>query len=281
MYYIFVSVSALLFSLQFMFNNGYQKQQGSSVNSTLCFSFYTSLIGIPILLLTNKLHFEVSLFSALVAIVYGFANIAMIYCSIKAFQYANLSVYSVFSMIGGMALPFVYGILCREELTHIKVMCCVLIILSVLISIDKGKQSAKAFKYYILVFVLNGLFGVISKLHQSATGLCVDSGSFMILTKITSALISVVWLFLMSNRSFAVKPVSLAYCVGYSAFNCIGNLLLLISLLHLPASVQYPMVTGGSIIFAVIIDLIRKEKVTAKEIVAAVIAFAASALMAF
>jgi len=77
-----------------------------------------------------------------------------------------------------------------------------------------------------------------------------------------------------SRKSFALSA-------GYSAFNSIGNLLLLIALTKLPASVQYPIVTGGTIVFATVIDLLRKEKVSKREIFATFTAFGASVLMAF
>ena len=56
--------------------------------------------------------------------------------------------------------------------------------------------------------------------------------------------------------------------------------MLLIALLHLPASVQYPVVTGGVIIMSTLIDIIRREKITQKELLAAGIAFVATVLMA-
>ena len=73
---------------------------------------------------------------------------------IKAFTYANLSVYSVFAMIGGMVLPFVYGIMCGEEFKLIRVVCCVLIAICVTMSINKSEHSGRAIKYYMAVFFL-------------------------------------------------------------------------------------------------------------------------------
>ena len=71
------------------------------------------------------------------------------------------------------------------------------------------------------------------------------------------------------------------FASGYGVFNGIGNLFLLISLVHLPASVQYPLVTGGVMLFSTLISALRKEKIEKKEYIAAVISFAASVLMAF
>lgn len=273
-----VIFSALLFSLQFLFNNGYQRQNGTGWESTLKFSFYTALAGLIIMFATNKFRMEFSLFSAAVATVYGAVSILLNYSTIKAFEYACLSVYSIYSMIGGMMLPIIYGLLCGEELNPTKLICCVLIVVSVAMTAE-NKQSKKAFRYYIAVFFLNGMFGVISKFHQSHTKYCVDSGSFLILTRVVMLIICLI--LMLKDKKFAIDIKSLTYCTGAAGLNCFGNLILLIALLHLPASVQYPMVTGGTIAFSVIIDLIRRTKVTNRQIIAAVISFASAVFFVF
>ena len=279
MYFLMIIVAAVMFSFQFVFNDGFRREAGSSLNASLKFTLYSSFVGLIVLLVINKLHMEVSLFSLLTACVYSAVCISLGYASIKAFEYANLSVYSVFSMIGGMVLPFLYGIMCGEEFKTIRVVCCVLTAFSVTMSIKKGEHSKKATIYYVLVFFLNGLVGVISKFHQSYPYLCVDSGSFMILTKITAVLFSLILLLLQKEHDFSVSRKALLYAGLYSVLNSVGNLLLLVALLNLPASVQYPVVTGGVIIVSTLIVIIRKEKITKKEILAAGVAFIATVLM--
>ncbi len=279
MHFFMIIVAAIMFSLQFVFNDKFRKENGSSWNSSLKFSLYSSFAGTIVLLITNKMYIEVSVFSVITACVYSMVCIALSYASIKAFVYANLSVYSVFSMIGGMLLPFFFGILCGEEFKMIRLISCLLIVLAVILSINKGKKSKKATKYYILVFLLNGMVGVISKFHQLFSDVCVDSGSFMFLTKIITILFSLILLLLQKEHSFSVNRKSLIYSAGYSVLNSIGNLFLLIALLHLPASVQYPVVTGGVIVFSTLITLVSREKITRKEILAATVAFVSTVLM--
>ena len=280
MYFLLIIVATIMFSFQFVFNDGFRRESDSSFNASLKFALYSSIVGIIVLLVINKLHVEVSLFSVLTACVYSVVYIILSYASIKAFEYANLSVYSVFSMIGGMILPFFYGLLCGEEFKTIRLMCCILIALAVAMSIKKGEHSKKAVKYYIMVFFLNGLVGVISKFHQSYADVCVNSGSVMIHTKIITALLSFVLLLLQKERSFGVNRKALIYSGLYSVLNSVGNLLLLIALLYLPASVQYPVITGGVIVVSTLIVIIRKEKINKKEILAAGVAFVATVLMA-
>lgn len=281
MYYLMITASALLFSMQFVFNNGYQKNSGSDWCSALKFSLYTSITGLILLFFINHFQMKITLFSLAIAALYGVINIAFSYSSIKAFSYANLSVYSVFSMIGGMVLPFLYGIFCGEKATAARLVCCGFIVVSVLLSINRGRQSSKALRYYFAVFFLNGMVGVLSKFHQSYTAYSVDSASFVMLTKIATTLLSFILLLILKEKSFAVHKKAFAFCAGHSVFNSFGNLMLLIALNHLPASVQYPIVTGGVIVFSTTIDLLRKVKVAKKEILAAVIALLSSIFMAF
>lgn len=102
----------------------------------------------------------------------------------------------------------------------------------------------------------------------------------MILTKITAVLFSLILLLLKKERNFSVSKKALIYSGLHSFLSSVGNLLLLIALLHLPASVQYPVVTGGVIIVSTLIDIIRREKISQKELLAAGIAFVATVLMA-
>ncbi len=279
-YYLMIVIAVCLFSTQFLLNNEYGKESGNTWNSALKFSLYSSVTGFIILAITNKFNFNISVFSVVVAAVYSLVCIGLSYSTIKAFTYANLSVYSVFSMIGGMLLPFVYGLMCGEEFKIVRIICCVLIALCVSLAVNRQEQSKKAFKHYIAVFILNGMVGVISKFHQSYTELCVDSGSFMILTRIFTFIFCLVFLLMQRKKDFFITKKAAFYSMLYSVVNGIGNLLLLIALLYVPASVQYPVVTGGTIVISTLISLIKRDKITKKELMAAGIAFVATCFMA-
>jgi multidrug transporter EmrE-like cation transporter len=61
--------------------------------------------------------------------------------------------------------------------------------------------------------------------------------------------------------------------LGYGVLNKIGNFLLLIALAHLPASVQYPMVTGGVMICSTVICFFTHQKPGKREIASLVLSF--------
>ena len=55
--------------------------------------------------------------------------------------------------------------------------------------------------------------------------------------------------------------------------NGIANLVLVIALAHVDASVQYPMVTGGVMIVSTLICFLGKNKPSKKEILSIIVAF--------
>ena len=286
LYYVLVIVSTVLFSLQFLFNQRFQQTYGTGMKATQVFSLYKSLVIILMMLLISGFKVQFSWFSLGMATIYAVSSIAMGYYSLKAFSVANLSVYSVFSMLGGMILPFFLGVLFYDEGDNLvfKIICCALIVVAVLLNIKSGKQNKKALLYYFAVFVLNGMAGVISKIHQSSTSLSpVDSTSFMLLTAAVSVVISAAWLLIAYREIPLIKGKNILFVTGYGVFNGLGNLFLLIALSGengLPASVQYPLVTGGVMVCSTVISPIRKEKLTVREYIATAIALLASIFIA-
>lgn len=282
LYYILVFGATILFALQFFFNQRFEQSRGSDLKSALEFTLYKSLVIVVMMLLISGFKIIVTPFSVALATVYAVACILMTYFSLKAFAVANLSVYSVFSMLGGMLLPFLLGVgFYDEKMSVFKLICCGLIVVSVLLNLKGGKGNKKAFLYYMAVFVLNGGVGVISKIHQSSDIAHTDSTGFMFLSSLASIIISAIWLLIKYRKIPVVKGKSLLFAGGYGIFNGVGNWFLLISLIHLPASVQYPLVTGGVMVFSTLISALRKEKLTKSDYIAAGISFVASVLMAF
>lgn len=279
-YYFLLILATALFSSQFLLNQLFCSFKGSSAADSLLFTLYTSLAGFFIVFIINGFRLELSLFSVLIALIYSVVNLLYNAASLKAFETVNLSVYSVFSMLGGMLLPSVFGIFySAEAMTVQKLICFIFISAALFLTIDrKARKSKKAYFYYAAVFVLNGSVGVLSVIHQSGSS-AVDSFSFLMQTRLISFFFSAIG-FALKYRAFpriTMRP--LLCCVAFTAMCSLGNLFLLISLKHIDASVQYPIVTGGVMLFSLIISLIRKEKVTKKEALSTLVAFLSTLLI--
>lgn len=282
MMYALLTVAALLFAMQFLFNQQFRKLNGDGNDSTVIFAGYTHGISFLIMLILSGFRLEFTWFSVLIAAIYAVVVLGYNYASLKSFATANLSVFSIYAMLGGMLLPLAYGVIfCNEKLNIFKIFCILLIGIATALSFEKSTTKGNNLKYYFGVFVLNGMVGVLSKIHQSDHSLAVDSKSFMATVNIFVFVICLAYQ-LIKNKKIAMPSLKAFGSIGAHAFcNGIGNLLCLIALVSLPASVQFPITTGGVMVFSTIISLIRKEKPSPKTLVSTAIAFVSTVLMMF
>lgn len=279
MYYFMLIFAAALFASQFLFNQKFNEECGSTWHASLIFTLYTSVVSFVAMLLINGFRLQFSIFSFVMVLIYAAVNILYSYMSIKAFSVVNLSVYSVFAMLGGMILPFLYGIVfCNESITFGKIICCILITVSLLITVSSGKKKGKL--YYLSVFILNGLVGVLSTIHQGNIN-AVGSVDFMALNRIVTVVICIVIWLASGRNTLKISRRAFGDSALYAIFCGFGNLLTLISLKHLQASVQYPIITGGVIVLSLLISIIRKEQITRRDIISALFAFIATILIMF
>lgn len=193
------------------------------------------------------------------AAIYGAVSLLYNAASVKSFHSVNLSAYSIFAMLGGMLLPFLYGILFGgEPLTPIKLLCCLCLAVALLFTVDFKEKAGNLF-WYFAVFVLNGLSGVISAIHQGNAH-AVDSISFLMLARLTSLIFTLPFCTKAVNYFKKTTVKTLFQTTGFAVFCGVGNLLVLLALKHLPASVQYPMITSSVMAVSLLISLLRKEK---------------------
>lgn len=271
-----VVLSTLLFALQFFFQQMYSKKNGNSFAATLDFLIISGVAGALLLLCKTGFSIGFSGVTFLLASIYGASCFIFSYCSLKSFAYVNLSVYSVFAMLGGMLLPALYGILfVGEDFTWQIAVCFALVFLAMVLTVERGKTTALGFLFYFLVFVMNGMSGVLSKLHNDSPA-AVSADSYLFWSKVTVVAAALLLRLLFFRRVRMPHPSAVWQGAGYAVLTTFGNLFLLIALETLPASVQYPLVTGGVMVFSTAISLIRKEKVTVKQLVSTALALAST-----
>ena len=312
LYYGFVVLSAVLFSIQFVFTKMYQKERGDSFRETCFFSLFTSLLFGFFMLVLNGFQLHVSAFSILMAFLSAAVNIGCKYCGMIALSSGDLSHYSLFLSLGGMVIPALYGLIFgKDELNVQRMLCFALILVAVFVSKvperescqkRKSKRSWRAAFAYSGIFLLNGLISVIAAVHQQNPfgAECVGSEDFTILSMIAAILLSGAFLLstgrpfrpAMQNpvkpeegeppvkqRSFSVRSV--LSVVGFGIANGLGNYLLLISIVHIETSVQYSIVTGGCIFLSVLFGLFFKEKITVRKLLSAGLTLAGTLMLIF
>ncbi len=277
MYYILILISVLMFGGCFALNDVYQSMRGNSLKIIMQFSLNTALAGLVILLIINGFRFEFTAFSFVMALLVAVNSFAYTFCSFKALNRINLSLYSLFAMLGGMVLPFVQGIVFYgEKITASKLACFVLIFIALLLTIKKGEKTKEAI-YYIGVFILNGMSGVLSKIFASARLEKTSAAGFSVLCALVSVIIAFLVLILFFRKKDEDETPatvgSIAVSSAQGIVNRIANFILIIALAHVDASVQYPMVTGGVIIVSTAISFLRKNKPSKRELASVAVAF--------
>lgn len=275
MYYALIILSTAVFACGFLLNDVYRKSAGSTVKASLQYTFLSSLAGLIALFLINGFLFEFTPFAFIIALLTAINGFGFSFCAFKALNHINLSVYSVFSMLGGMLLPFLQGIFFYgEKLTIAKALCLVFIVAALLCTIEKGK--AKGFIYYIGIFTLNGTSGVLSKIFASSNLPKTSAAGYSILTALCSTVIAAFILVGMAIKNkepfFPCFKATIVSAVG-GISNRLANFWLVIALMHVDASIQYPLVTGGVMIGSTIASCFTENKPKRNDIISVVLAF--------
>ena len=271
--YGLLTASTVMFGFMFFFNDVFRKHYGGGLKATLMMSLGGGVFGLIALAVINGLRFEFTLFALIMAVIAGINNLLFSFCSLKALGKINLSLYSLFSMLGGMTLPFLSGILFHGEgMTVGKAVCFAIIAAALCLTVEKGEGNRGTI-YYIGLFVCNGMGGVMSKAYQALPFEKISSAGYSVLCALVTIAFSAGLLWVLPGKTKKVNMACILAMAGHGVLGRVGNWLLLVALVNLPASAQYPFVTGGTMIVSTVISLFGKNKPNKKEIAAVFLAF--------
>ncbi len=276
MYYALIMLSVATLGVCFSLKDVYRKIKGSGIKISLQFSLIGSLAGFAVLTAVNGLKFEFTFFTFIMALLASLNGFAFTFCSFKALDRINLSLYSLFSMLGGMALPFLQGIVFYgEKITLAKAVCFLLITAALALTVEKEKRTSGTI-YYVCIFVLNGMSGVLSKFFAEADFSKTSATGYTNLISVCTVVICGVLLLTVFRKNTEGKGSLLSgAAVGAlsGVLNKVANLVLVVALSHVDASVQYPMVTGGVMIVSTLICFFGENRPSKKDVISIIIAF--------
>lgn len=297
MYYALIGLCVVFSGVRLFFNKSYINCYGAGVRSSLwntglsCGIFFLLMLPLNALMYGNWLN--PSLFSILLALLFALLNVTCSAVAFKTMEIGNLSTYTLVLMMGGMVLPFLYGMfLGGDAHTWQKWVCLAIITVAMVVNMSKtenrstGKRGFLAL-LYTLLFVENGAACIVLAVHGEPqyTDMAVDSVSFTLWYMLfTSLLCFAVCLFLRWKDGAPNPPVKrgldIAYSVGNGVFYGAANLISLICLSHVDPSAQFPILTGGSIVMAGVVGrLFFREKITLRFVIATVLVIAATLLL--
>ena len=286
MYYVLLALAAVLISGVFAVNKEYQKMFGTAPEAGLAFhsviGFFTAMIFFCLC------GFSVSFtpFSFALSAIMNILVVAYSLIGFKLLKSGTMALYTVCLMSGGMILPYVYGLFFLDEpIKVLRIIGLFVILFGVIVSnYGKTKTGKKEILMCAAVFLLNGFVSIINKTHQVETVFAtVDTKEFIFIGGAFKFFFCGALYFLLSRKN--KKPadnerkgklikagllIALAAVVDGASF-----LLQLISAQNLPASVMFPVFSGGTIIISTIAGvLFFKEKLSKKAIISVILCFA-------
>ena len=278
--YLLVIISTVLLACNFAISKRYQLTEGVSMERGLRFNMYLGLTTTVIFFVVSGFRVEFSWFSVLMAFLTSFCTVSYVVLGFSVMKAGNMALYTLFLMSGGMMLPYIFGVAFLGEMLSVwRVLGLLLILVAVILSNKSDKPvSKKVLALCIAIFVFNGFVSICSKCHQVATKYpTVENTDFVLFTGLTKCIMSFVALqFCKKERpvfSFAKKG-SVLLAAGSAALSGISYSFQLMGAKELPATVLYPMITGGAIIFtAISARIFFKEKPTKAQLISIVLCF--------
>ncbi len=274
--YIILLLSVVLLALNFAATKVYQTNSGTSLRSGLKFNIITGGLTAIIFFIFNGFKCDINMFSAAMAAAVALFCALYTVIGFKIMEKGQMALYTIFLMTGGMSVPYIWGLIfLNEPFSALRTVGLLIIAVSIIIS-NSGSERPdnRQILMCIAIFILNGFVSVASKEHQ-INSRAVSSTDFLILNSAAKVVICAV-LCLFTKKSETEKiSVSAVWAIG-AATVCggVSYLLQLIGAENLPATVLYPIITGGSIILTAAAGrLFFKEKPNRRTLLAIALCF--------
>lgn len=282
-----LTLAALLLSADFAVNKIYQRLRGTSPKASLFFNSILGLATAAVFFAANKFRISFSPYSSIMAILMSVFVMSYNIIGFRLLKEGQMALYVLFLMTGGMILPCIWGLVFwNESFSCIKATGLIVIAGGVLLSnFSREKANPKQIIMCIFVFTLNGFTSIVSKMHQIEINYArVDTIDFVILAGIAKFIIGGL-LFLIwdvqehesCDKNNFIK--SLIVIISSAVIGGLSYFLQLYGAQSLPATILYPFITGGSIVFSALADAaIFKEKLSCKLIAGVLMCFAGTIL---
>lgn len=286
MNYILVILATILLAFDFALSKKYQALEGTAMAAGLKFNMLSGALTAIVFFALSGFRLEFSWFSLILAFAMSLCAMAYSIVGFRILKAGGMALYSLFLMLGGMLLPYIFGVLFLDEsLTWLRVAGVVLIGAAVVFS-GKTKYNFSPWIYLccFVVFILNGAVSILSKCHQISLSFApVSSTAFVMYSGIGKFLFSGLALCFCKKEKPAGEKSSgkqvFLIVLSSAVIGGVSYMLQLIGAKSLPATVLYPIVTGGSILFSALSGKVFfKEKLSAYQIVSIALCFAGTLL---
>ncbi|MBQ2916321.1 MAG: EamA family transporter [Clostridia bacterium] len=310
---IYLALTCTFFSVQFIFSKLYQKNSSGSINASLWMTIFYAIYSIVFFGVQIGFTPEISTSAVIYALLYSVAGIFTTLSSIIGMSLGRVSTITTFMLLGGMVLPFIYGVtVLNEAITIPKVIAIVIMIVSLipsLISKEEGEnkeQDKKKHMLYILVllivFIGNGAISIITNASQKAPD-AVSTENYMFIIAVIQIIIALTTAIIIAlknkkseenftkslfsgvGKAYTLKAILLAFLCSalYGVCNSLGNVFSLACVnANMDASIQFPVISGSVIVLTALIAwALFKETPKKKDWISIVLSVAGVILFIF
>ena len=309
MEYIFLAAASVCFSVQFIFSKLFESRSDGSYNAGMWSCLATALCMLAYLLPAGGFTFAVSASALTCSVLYTASSLLCSGVTVLALHRGKLAVVTTYMLLGGLILPFLWGIIAYgEALTATKIIGVIILMLSMasslLLDMQAGKNSdtpkAKGgllFHFYcFLLFLTNGIVSIATTQSQKAAD-AVSSDDFLLLCEVEIAaaaavILIVIGLWKMKNgdkhgvaSAFCgiVKDgapmtaklffILLGACALHAVCNGLGNIFSLNCAKTMDASIQFPVISAVVIVLGALFGwLIYREKIESRDWIGLILA---------
>lgn len=264
--YILVIIATVLLAVDFALQKLYQQKCGTGARAGLTFNAVVGFFTAIVFLFINGFKIQLSLYAIIMAMCMSVCLLSYTILGFKVLKAGNMAFYTMFLMTGGMVVPYIFGLLFLDEpFSLLRIIGLVIIIAAIVLSnFDMAKSSPKMIAICAVIFFLNGGCSVSSKLCQTPNSYgSVTPTEFVFMTgTIRFILCSIALLVSKCGESEKENVENYIFTNILSIILCsavvsgVSYMLQLIGAANLPATVLYPIVSGGSIIFSTIAGMI-------------------------
>ncbi|MBE6657423.1 MAG: hypothetical protein E7604_03165 [Ruminococcaceae bacterium] len=309
MEYIYLFAASICFSVQFIFNKLFESRSDGSYNAGMWSSLATALCMLVYLLPAGGFTFAVSASAITCSLLYTVSSLLCSGVTILALHRGKIAVVTTYMLLGGLVLPFLWGIIAYgEALTVTKGIGVVILMLSMASSLlldmknDKNAAAPKKsggllFHFYcFILFMTNGIVSIATTQSQKAAD-AVSSDDFLLLCEIEIAaaaalilLIIGLWKKKQGDRHGIVSAfcgiardggamtaklffILLGSCALYAVCNGLGNIFSLNCAQTMDASIQFPVISAVVIVLGAVFGwLIYHEKIERRDWIGLILA---------
>lgn len=209
--------------------------------------------------------FTVSLYSIILAIIFGLITFCSQAFYLKALENGAMSLSTMF-LSCGMLIPTIFGMIySQEKATVLKIIGITIMVVALIINsglTQNKKANLKWFVFAIFTFVFAGLVGVVQKIHQTSAYKS-ELSIFLIIAFLFYAVLSFVVFLILKRKKEYHKfngQIFLYSIVIGVALGFVNELNLYLAGV-VDSSIFYPIVNGGLIVLVFLYDaIIKKQK---------------------